>query len=139
MVCCGNENQVNKNLSVCFPRGPTSDNNLIYEFDQYNKWDLRIYTNESPLSNGNAIIRILCSIMPKWSNYTSRSCTLMDSITVHLFVKVQVFHQSEDPHVTMEKHKLVILICAIERQPQSTFPQMHFSNCRPTINKLHLK
>ena len=47
--------------------------------------------------------------MPKWSNYTFRSCALMDHIKVHLFFKVQGFHQSEDHHVAMENRKYRLL------------------------------
>ena len=40
--------------------------------------------------------------MPKLSKYTSHTCTLMDPTKAYFFIKV---HQSEDPHVTMEKRE----------------------------------
>ena len=38
----------------------------------------------------------------------------MDLIKVHLFIKGQVFHQSEDPYVTIKRAQIsIILVCVI--------------------------
>ena len=62
----------------------------------------------------------------------------MDPITEHLLIKVQVFHQSEDPHVTMENRKYRLLFSHVQSKDRyCTFWQFHFSNCE--INNLYLK